>query len=764
MWEGRTPTARAWSFAPRPCLWVWFLGCLLLLGGASGKKAEDHVIKDVSGKHLEKLLDSAEYVAVFYYSKKCANCDDVLHELETIDDDTHEFGLEFVKVGDKKVAKHYGITTFPALQYFRNREPITYDGDLMDEDRVLKFLTSLDAMELPDQIEEVNAIIMQRIVEENDFVAVLFCHEETTCDADPNERGCSMCEKALKELENIDDEADQLGIAFVKINDEDLADEYSLDKLPSLVYYRKQIPIVYDGDLTDEESVLEWLVRNKNTGDEDDVIEEITARTLNTLIHSVNNLVVLFYDNDDSKSMKVLEELERIDDDCDSKGMQFVKIDDDSVAKEYGIDELPSLVYFENQIPSLYDGDLMEEEQVLDWLLSQLVTDEIEDVTDEMLDRLIAKKPNLAVLFYQPREKESMRVLKDLETIDDDCDKAGIAFVKISDQDEAKEYGIETIPSMVYFENGIPNLYDGDLSDEDAVLEWLIHQSESDEIEDVTDEMLDMLIERSKHLAVLFYDDEDKKSKKVLNELENIDDECDQHGIVFVKIDNQEEAEEYGDLMREEKVLDWLINQVETDEIEDVTDEMLDKLIEQRQFLAVLFYDKDDKQDRSILMELENIDDECDANGIAFVKIDNDEEAKEYGIEDLPTLVYFENGIPSIYEGDLSHEEEVLEWLIKQKNEDTIEEVTDEMLEEMIKKYTYIAVYFTGEECDEGEECYRILQELENIDDETDESGLHFVTTDELELAEEYGVDSFPAIVLFRNGDPLIYEGTTEHS
>lgn len=44
----------------------------------------------------------------------------------------------------------------------------------------------------------------------------------------------------------------------------------------------------------------------------------------------------------------------------------------------------------------------------------------------------------------------------------------------------------------------------GDLKVEEKVLDWLIHQVESDEIEDVTDEMLDMLIKRSKHLAVLF--------------------------------------------------------------------------------------------------------------------------------------------------------------------------------------------------------------------------------------------------------------------
>jgi len=48
-------------------------------------------------------------------------------------------------------------------------------GDLMDEENVLDFLTSLEAMDLPDRIEEVNAKILSKIVEETDFVAVLFC-------------------------------------------------------------------------------------------------------------------------------------------------------------------------------------------------------------------------------------------------------------------------------------------------------------------------------------------------------------------------------------------------------------------------------------------------------------------------------------------------------------------------------------------------------------------------------------------------------------
>lgn len=47
----------------------------------------------------------------------------------------------------------------------------------------------------------------------------------------------------------------------------------------------------------------------------------------------------------------------------------------------------------------MYDGDLMDEEQILKWLLGQLERDEIEDVTDEMLDTMIKEGRVIAVLF-----------------------------------------------------------------------------------------------------------------------------------------------------------------------------------------------------------------------------------------------------------------------------------------------------------------------------------------------------------------------------
>ncbi|XP_071051434.1 uncharacterized protein [Onthophagus taurus] len=763
-------------------MWLWLLFAAALVAAKRGPSAPEPVIEEVTAKQLERVLAEKDYVAVFWYARSCTTCDKVLYELEQIDDDTDTFGVDFVKINDKRLAKQYGITKFPALTYFREKQPIIYEGDLMDEENVLEFLTSLEAMDLPDRIEEVNARILDKIVQETEYVAVLFCPEKSSCDRlGVNKPECKKCSKVLQELENIDDEADQLGIGFVKINDEALAEEYNLGLLPALVYYRHQIPIIYEGELTREEDVLEWLVQHKSTGDEEDIIEDVTLKTLSTLIDSVDHLAVLFYDHGDEDSMNVLEELENIDDDCDKHGIQFVKIDDPSGADEYGIDSIPAVVYFEKGIPNVYDGDLEEEAELLDWLVHQLEKDEIEDVTDEMLDKLVKDGKTVAVLFYDADDRKSQKVLNELENIDDECDKMGVVFVKIDNADEAKEYGIEKIPSLVYFEKGIPTLYEGNLEDEDKVLKWFEHQVKSDEIEDITDEMLDMILERMQYVAVLFYDKDQKKSQKILAELENIDDECDQNGIVFVKIDDDNEAKEYGidvipslvlfekkiphlyegDLLKEDELLGWLLHQKKHSEIPDITDEMMDILIERTKYLAVLFYDKDDKQDIRVLNELENIDDELEKEGIVIVRIDNDAEAKEFGIDHLPTLVYFEDKIPSIYEGDLMNEDEVLKWLIEQKSTATIEEVTDEILEDLIEEHEYVVVYFSGS-CDSGEHCDNILEELENIDDELDETGIIFVTTEDQSFAKKHGIKSFPKLVFFRNKEPLIYGGDIE--
>lgn len=56
----------------------------------------------------------------------------------------------------------------------------------------------------------------------------------------------------------------------------------------------------------------------------------------------------------------------------------------------------------------------------------------------------------------------------------------------------------------MFYERGIPHIYEGDLMKEDDLLGWLIYQKRHSEIPEVTDEMKDKLIETTEFLAVIF--------------------------------------------------------------------------------------------------------------------------------------------------------------------------------------------------------------------------------------------------------------------
>ena len=52
--------------------------------------------------------------------------------------------------------------------------------------------------------------------------------------------------------------------------------------------------------------------------------------------------------------------------------------------------------------------------------------------------------------------------LETLETIDDDCDVHGVHFVKISDPAAAYHFGVSSLPTLVYFKNKLPNVFEGE--------------------------------------------------------------------------------------------------------------------------------------------------------------------------------------------------------------------------------------------------------------------------------------------------------------
>lgn len=71
--------------------------------------------------------------------------------------------------------------------------------------------------------------------------------------------------------------------------------------------------------------------------------------------------------------------------------------------------------------------------------------------------------------------------------------------------------------------------------------------------------------------------------------------------------------------------------------------------------------------------------------------------------------------------------------------------------------YICIINYLTDD--DKCESCAEILEELETIDDDTDKHGIQFVKSNDAKLAAEIGVFSFPALVYYETGVPIMYDG-----
>lgn len=59
-------------------------------------------------------------------------------------------------------------------------------------------------------------------------------------------------------------------------------------------------------------------------------------------------------------------------------------------------------------------------------------------------------------------DPSAQKALNELENIDDESDKAGIPLVRSESKVITEMYGIDVLPAMVYFEGGVPNIYDGE--------------------------------------------------------------------------------------------------------------------------------------------------------------------------------------------------------------------------------------------------------------------------------------------------------------
>lgn len=95
---------------------------------------------------------------------------------------------------------------------------------------------------------------------------------------------------------------------------------------------------------------------------------------LRNVIESEDDVLVFFHDDTDEDEIEeILAGLERIDDDLDKEEVEFVRCSDDDIIDEFGLSMLPSLVYFEAGIPTVYEsGDLKNHAAILGWVTTEL--------------------------------------------------------------------------------------------------------------------------------------------------------------------------------------------------------------------------------------------------------------------------------------------------------------------------------------------------------------------------------------------------------
>ncbi len=104
-------------------------------------------------------------------------------------------------------------------------------------------------------------------------------------------------------------------------------------------------------------AVLRWLTAEE-TLEIPAKIEEVNEIMLAKRLRSEDSIFVFFYEEDDIFAQRLLKSLESLDDSLDKRDVDFVKISDAGIDKDYSLENLPALVHFSAGQPSVFQGDL----------------------------------------------------------------------------------------------------------------------------------------------------------------------------------------------------------------------------------------------------------------------------------------------------------------------------------------------------------------------------------------------------------------------
>ena len=120
--------------------------------------------------------------------------------------------------------------------------------------------------------------------------------------------------------------------------------------------------------------------------------------------------------------------------------------------------------------------------------------------------------------------------------------------------------------------------------------------------------------------------------------------------------------------------------------------------------------DEEESDDESFVKQMETLDDDMDNISVPLIKISDESKALQFGLDKLPTIVYFKNQIPGLFDGDVTDTSSVLEWLTSRKTEDNIQLVSDTILEDVVENFPFVACLFTGTCAENDQDCQDHLE------------------------------------------------------
>jgi hypothetical protein len=288
-------------------------------------------------------------------------------------------------------------------------------------------------------------------------------------------------------------------------------------------------------------------------------------------------------------------------------------------AADFGVGQLPSAVLFDDGVPEVFPGDVLDPLQLREWVAREVRREDVEVVDAAVLASVARRASALAAVFVEDAN-DLPPVVEELAVL---CDSLDVSLAVVPGRDQAAKLGVGDLPALAYFEDGVPSLYGGSVSDDvPAALEWVEDQRTADTIERVTEQMLAQLATEKEYLAVFFTGPCDERAKtdqectRVLRELEKIDDELDAYGIPLVTTQGVKYAGiELGlrrfpclgifrnghflafngsSMLGEERaVLTWLLDKDTLElkgQVEEVGAAMLDRLAHDEEHLVLMAY------------------------------------------------------------------------------------------------------------------------------------------------------------------------------